>query len=48
MSPEMQSALKVLRDVIVREHPSTVEATVTFTSGGRVQVDIEERSEQTL
>lgn len=48
MSPEMQSALKVLRDVIVREHPNTVEATVTFMSGGRVQVDIEERREQTL
>ena len=48
MSPEMQSALKVLRDIIMREHPNTVEATVTFTSGGRVQVDIEERSEKIL
>lgn len=48
MSPEMQSALKVLRDIIMREHPNTVEATVTFMVGGRVQVDVEERSEQTL
>lgn len=48
MSPEMQSALKVLRDIIMREHPNTVEATVTFMSGGIVQVDVEERSEQAL
>lgn len=48
MSPEMQNALKALRDVIVREHPNTVEATVTFMSGGRASIDIEERSEKTL
>lgn len=48
MSPEMQNALKVLRDIIMKEHPSTVEATITFMIGGRVQVDIEERSEKTL
>ena len=46
MSPEKQSALKVLRDISMREHPNTVEATVTFMSGGRVQVDAEERRKQ--
>ena len=43
MSPEMQNALRALRDVIIKEHPNTTEATVTFMQGGRVQVDIEER-----
>ena len=42
MSPEMQNVLEELRDVIVREHPNTVEATVTFMSGGGIRVDIEE------
>lgn len=42
MGPEMQSALKVLRDVIIREYPNTTEATVTFMSGGKIRVDIKE------
>lgn len=42
MSPEMQSVLKVLRDVIIREYPNAVEATVTFMSGGKIRVDIKE------
>lgn len=43
MSDEMKKALVELRDVIVKEHPYTVEATITFMQGGKVEVDIQEK-----
>lgn len=43
MTDDMKKALVELRAVIVKEHPSTVEATITFMQGDKVEVDIQEK-----
>ena len=45
MSPEMEKALFELRKVICTEHPNTVRATVHFELNGRVEIEIEEKSD---
>lgn len=42
MTNELRVALRNLRDVIQKEHPNAIEATVAFKCGGVVQVKVNE------
>lgn len=43
MSDAMKAALKVLQQVIIKEHPSAVSATVKYLDGNWVEFEIIER-----
>lgn len=43
MTNELREACKQLRDVLEKEHPTAIEAEVTFYAGGRVEIRVEER-----
>ena len=43
MSDAMKAALKVLQQVIIKEHPNAVRATVKYSDGNWVEFEIIER-----
>lgn len=43
MTNELREACKQMRDALEKEHPNAIEAEVTFYTGGRVEIRVEER-----